>query len=138
MAQNNYIDLLRNRTLAEDLYKQQPVLDQSIYANLKSYSLAKTIPNTKLSFSNLLSKNQIRIFDMDVSLNNCVNIQECINTNTRPNRVLNPVSQPTPTFRMNKIYSPKCCDFINGKVTRGCICSKKTCKSGTTYCESTQ
>ena len=136
MAQNNYIELLRNRTLATDLYKQQTVLDPSLYTNLKSYSLSKTIPNTKLSFSNLLSKNQIRIFDMDVSLNNCANIQECVNTDKRPNRQLQPVQLPTPTFRMNKVYTPKCCDFINGKVTRGCVCSKKTCKNGTMYCES--
>jgi hypothetical protein len=138
MAQNNYIDLLRNTTLAEDLAKQLSVLDTSLYTNLKSYSLAKTIPNTKLSFSNLFSNKEIRIFNMDVSFNNCANIQECVDTNRRPNRVLNPAQLPTPTFRPNKVYTPKCCDFINGKVKRGCICSKKVCKYGTEYCGSTK
>ena len=138
MSQNNYIDLLRNTTIARDLSKQPSVLDPSLYTKLKSYSLAKTIPNTKLSFNNLLSQKQIRIFDMDLSLNNCANIQECVNTDKRPNRVLQPIQLPVPTFRLNKVYSPKCCTFTNGQVIHKCICSKKVCKYRTDYCGSTK
>jgi len=138
MSQNNYIDFIKNTTIARDFKKQPNILDTSVYTTLKSYSLAMTIPNTKLSFSNLMNQNMTRVFDMDLSLNNCANIQECINTNQRPNRVLQPVSLPRPTFRMNKIYTPKCCAFTNGQVTRKCICSKKTCKYGTDYCGSTK
>jgi hypothetical protein len=138
MAQNNYIDLLRNKTIARDLNKQPTVLNTSLYTSLKSYSLVKSIQNTKITPSELMPKNITRIFDMDLSLNNCANIQECNNTNQRPNRVLQPVSLPTPTFRPNKVYSPKCCRFINGKVTRDCICSKKVCKYNTDYCGSTK
>jgi hypothetical protein len=138
MSQNNYIDLLRNKTVARDLNKQPTVLNPSLYTSLKSYSLVKSIPNTKITPSRLFQPNIRTIFGMDLSLNNCANIQECINTNQRVNRVLQPVSLPTPTFRPNKVYSPKCCTFINGQVTRQCICSKKVCKYGTDYCGSTK
>ena len=136
MSQNNYIDLLRRSTVGRDLLNQQTVLDPSLYTEFKSYSLAKTIPNTKVCFSRLIAPTQQRLFDMDLSLNNCANIQECVNTNERPNRKLQPVSLPVPTFEPNKVYTPKCCTFINGQVTRDCICSKKTCKYGTNYCGS--
>ena len=138
MAENNFIDLLRNTTIARDFSKQPSVLDASVYTDLKSYSLVKTIPNTKLCFSRLVPPTQSRIFDMDSNITNCANIQECVNTNTRPNRVLQPVSLPTPTFRPNKIYTPNCCTFTNGHVSRKCICSKKVCKYGTDYCGSTK
>jgi hypothetical protein len=138
MAQNNYIDLLRNANLARDLSKQQSVLNPSLYTELKSYSLTKTIPNTKLVFNDLIPQKQSRIFDMDLSLNNCANIQECKNTDKRPNRQLHDIQLPYPTFRLNKVYTPKCCTFINGQVTRNCICSKKVCKYGTDYCGSTK
>lgn len=138
MAQNNYIDLLRTATVARDLNKQSTVLDPSLFTEFKSYSLSKSIPNTKICFSRLLAPTQSRLFDMDLSLNNCENIQECVNTNQRPNRKLQPIQLPTPTFRLNKVYSPKCCTFTNGQVTRACICSKKVCKSGTNYCGSTK
>jgi hypothetical protein len=109
MAQNNYIDLLRNATIAKDLNNQPSVLDPSLYTNLKSYSLAKSIPNTKITPNKLLTTNLTRFFDMDLSLNNCTNIQQCTNTNQRVNRVLNPTSLPSPIFRMNKVYTPNCC-----------------------------
>lgn len=108
MSQNNYIDLLKNSNIARDLKKQPSVLDPSLYTELKSYSLSKTIPNTKLCFNKLIMPTQSRIFAMDLSLNNCVIIQECVNTNQRPNRVLQPVSLPVPTFRPNKICIPTC------------------------------
>jgi len=110
MAQNNHIDLLRNTTLARDLSNQPSVLDPSLYTELKSYSLAKTIPNTKLCFSKLLAPSQSRIFNMDSNTTNCANIQECNNTNTRPNRQPHEIQFPTPTFRLNKIYIPECCN----------------------------
>jgi hypothetical protein len=136
MAQNNYIDFLRHNTVARDLNKQQTVLDPSLYTSLKSYSLVKSIQNTKITPCELMTQNRTRVFDMDISLNNCVNIQECVNTDQRVNRVLQPVSIPRATFRMNKVFTQNCCTFINGKVTRRCICSKKVCKSGTEYCGS--
>ena len=108
MAQSNYIDLLKNLNISRDFKKQPNILDTSIYTEIKSYSLAKSIPNTKLCFSKLITPTQSRIFTMDLSLNNCAIIQECVNTNQRPNRTLQPVSLPVPTFRPNKVYSPKC------------------------------
>jgi len=138
MSQNNYIDLLKNTTLARDLSKQPSVLDPSLYTELKSYSLSKTIPNTKLCFNKLITPRQSRIFDMDSNTTNCVNIQECVNTNTRPNRILHTPQLPVPIFRFNKIYTPKCCKFTNGQVTRDCICSKKVCKYGMDYYVSTK
>lgn len=138
MAQNNYINFINSATLAKDFNKQPAILHQSLYTDLKRYSLSKSIPNTKISFSNLIAPSKTRIFDMDLVITNCANIQECVNTNTRPNRELNTPQLPYPTFRMNKIYTPNCCTFTNGQVTRDCICSKKTCKNGTNYCGSTK
>jgi len=134
MSQNNYIDFIKSVTLAKDLKKQPSVLDQSLYTDLKRYSLSNSIPNTKLSFSNLVPQYKSRIFDMDISVNNCINIQECINTNTRPNRKLNPTQLPYPTYRLNKVYTPNYCTFINGQITRKCVCSKTICKCGTINC----
>jgi hypothetical protein len=134
MSQNNYIDFIKSLTLAKDLNKQPSVLNQSLYTDLKRYSLSKSIPNTKLSFSNLSKRPQIRVFNMDISVNNCINIQECINTNTRPNRQLNPTQLPSPTYRLNKVYTPTYCTFINGQVTRKCVCSKTICKCGIINC----
>jgi hypothetical protein len=138
MAENNFIDLLRNSTLARDFSRQPAVLDASVYTDLKSYSITKMFPNTKICFSRLLAPTQSRIFDMDSNITHCANIQECVNTDERVNRVLQPIQLPTPIKRFNKIYTPNCCTFTNGQVTRKCICSKKVCKYRLDYCGSTK
>jgi len=127
MAQNNYIDFIKNRTIINDLSNQPFVLDSSTYTNITSYSLTTECnQNTKLVYSKLLTPNTPRIFNMDLSTNNCL-------TNNRINRVLQPVQLPSPT----KPYIKSRDNYIvlSNDNTRKCICLRKYAKCRTRICK---
>jgi len=127
MAQNNYIDFIKNRELLNDLSKQPSVLEPSIYTNLKSHSLmTKCSENTKLVYSKLLTPNTPRIFNMDISTNNCL-------TNERINRMLQPEQLPSPTKSYIKSHDNYI--VLSNDNTRKCICLRKYAKCRTRICK---
>lgn len=137
MSQSDYITLKRTQNLLK-LQEFPSVLTPNLYTSCMTYNLETTVANTKNSYSRLLPSGKTNIFTMEKSVANCPTFALCANTNQRPNRVLNTIIKPAPTFRLNKIYAPVTCTFTNGFVTRKCVCSKTVCKCGTDYCGSTK
>jgi len=109
MAQNNWIDFIRNTTIRNDLPNEPSVLDASEYTNLMSYSLE--VPNTKIVYSKLIPPNVERIFNMDLSMNTCIPFQLCNNTNLRANRRKRAAQLPMPIS--NYIRDADRCSCIN-------------------------
>jgi len=126
MAQNNYIDFIKNREILHDLSKQPSVLEPSIYTNLKSHSLiTECSENTKLVYSKLLTPDTPRIFNMDISTNNCL-------TNERINRMLQPEQLPIPT--KHYVKSPDNYILTNNNRDK-CRCLRKYAKCRTRICK---
>jgi hypothetical protein len=129
MAQNNYIDFIKNTVIENDLSNQPSVLDPSIYTNLKSHSLmTECSPSTKLVYSKLVAPNTQRIFNMDISANNCV----LFNTNTRINKVLHPPQLPSPIKPYIKSHDKY---ILSADNTRKCICLRNYAKCRTRICK---
>jgi hypothetical protein len=138
MSENNYIFFLKDSTILIEQNKIPYVLTCNNYTEFKNYSLVNTIPNIKNCFSRLSLDKKTNIFNIEVNTNNCSKIEMCNNTNNRTNRYLKSPQLPEPTYRLNKIYVPNCCNFNNGYIKRRCICSKKVCKYKTDICGSTK
>ena len=109
MAQNNYIEYIRNSAILNDLPSQPSLLNCSIYTNLVGYSLQPV--NTKNAYSKLIAPNTQRVFDMDLSFNNCEVFELCNNTNLRVNRKLQFTQLPIPVS--NYIRDADTCSCIN-------------------------
>ena len=137
MSQSDYIALKRTQNILK-IQELPAVLTPTSYTSYVTYNLETTVSNTKNAYSRLLPSGKTNIFTMEKSVTNCPTFTLCANTNQRPNRVLNTLTRPNPTFRFNKIYKPTTCTFTNGFVTRKCVCSKTVCKCGTDYCGSTK
>lgn len=136
MSQNNYIDFLRDTTILKEPYDLPSVLSSSEYIKLKGYSVEKDVPNTKLSYSELLPNGTRNIFNINRAVTHCPDIQMCLNTNTRPNRILRTEQLPVPTVRFNKTPTEKvcACNAANGN-TRICRRVGRTSKCRARVCD---
>jgi hypothetical protein len=134
MSQNNYIDFLRDSTILKEQNKLPSILNTSEYTRFKGYSVEKNIVNTKTCYSELLPNGNQNIFDMKRKIDNCPNIQMCLNTNARPNRILRSEQYPAPTVRFNKNPVEKTCECNGNRIctrvwryskckTRACDCN---------------
>jgi hypothetical protein len=147
MSQSDYIQFIKTADLLKN-NKQSPVLTEQDYTTFEKYALETTVQNTKNSFSRLIPQNttvfktifpntdpvRLNIVDMEKKVSSCPTFKLCINTNTRPNRVLNSFRLPIPTYRLNKNYAPKQCQYKYGKnIIRTIWCGKKICKCRTRY-----
>lgn len=135
MSQSDYIQYKKTQKLLQNQTELKPILWPDTYTMFEQYAISTTVPNTKLRYSRLIPKNTISVLEMDQVVTTCPTFIMCNNTNERPNRVLNTVSKPTPTFHLNKVNTPTVCTFNNGYITRSCPCTKTICKCGTTICE---
>ena len=135
MSQSDYIKFVKTAQIlqgeATTNREVPPVLTPTDYTAFESYNLETTVSNTKITYSRLLLPTNKSIFDIEKKVSTCPTFILCSNTNTRTNRVLNSTQVPTPTYRMNKVYTPSRCQFINGRVIRNATCSKKICKCRT-------
>lgn len=115
MSQNNYTDHLRDSTILREQNKLPYVLNAKDYTQYKSFSLVNTIPNTKISFSQLSSNRNTNIFDIETNTMECIEFKLCKNTNQRINRDINTVQLPVPTKKYDKNISEKTCICNNKK-----------------------
>ena len=116
MSQNNYIDALRDSTILKEPKDLPSILSSSQYSRFKGYSVEKNIPNTKVCYSELLPEKMHNTFDMKRKVLNCPDIQMCLNTNRRPNRILHSEQLPVPMERFNKNPSEKTCVCNSGSM----------------------
>jgi hypothetical protein len=58
----------------------------------QQYQIINDDSNTIINYNLLTSPGKILVFDMERNVANCPTFIVCRNTNTRPNRVLNPVA----------------------------------------------
>jgi hypothetical protein len=135
MSQSDYIQYKKTQQVLFDQKKLPQILEPNNYTTFEKYTVETTVPNTKLRHSRLIPTSTVSVLEMDRKTTNCPTFTMCKNTQTRPNRVLNTISKPEPTYRLNKINKPNVCTFIyNIYKKRQCICSKTLCKCGTTIC----
>jgi hypothetical protein len=135
MSQSDYIQYKKTQQVLFDQKKLPQILEPNNYTTFEKYTVETTVPNTKLRHSRLIPTSTVSVLEMDRKTTNCPAFTMCKNTQTRPNRVLNTISKPEPTYRLNKIKKPKVCTFIYNKYKkRQCTCSKTLCKCGTTIC----
>lgn len=133
MSQNNYIDALRDSTILGVPKDLPPILSSSEYSRYKGYSVEKNIPNTKVCYSELLPEKMHNTFDMKRKVLNCPDIQMCLKTNTRPNRVLHTPQLPVLKSRFNKNPAEKSCSCNKGgyskcmRVGRYSKCKTRVC-----------
>jgi hypothetical protein len=151
MSQSDYIQFTKDTQLLSNITKNlSPILNPSDYTSYAAYNLETTVKNTKTVFSKLdISGNQ-RIFNMEIKPPTCATFTLCVNTQSRANRVLNPiaktstgaVAQPAnPTKRTlpgfkpgpNKTFTPTKCTFVKGYIIRSVSCNKDVCKCRTRY-----
>jgi hypothetical protein len=141
MSQSDYIKYKKTQQVLNEQTKFPKVIGTSDYTNFEKYTIETTVPNIKLRYSRLIAPSTISVLDMDKNfINNSTHTYPtfilCRNTNTRPNRVLNTVSKPSPTLRLNKVYNPSLCTFHPTEyTTRVCPCNKHICKCATIICE---
>ena len=147
MSQSDYIEFLKTVDIL-GINKLDHILTGQDYISFERFALETTVLNTKNSFSRLLPQNtttfnqifpntdpvRIDVADMELKVPSCATFKLCTNTNTRPNRVLNSVSLPVPTYRPDKVYKPNLCQYKYGKhIVRTIWCGKKICKCRTRY-----
>jgi hypothetical protein len=136
MSQNNYIDFLRDTTILKEPNDLPSILNASEYIKFKGYSVEKDVPNTKLCYSELLPNGSQNIFDIKRNVSYCPDIQMCLNTNTRPNRILRSPQLPVPTQRFNKNPTEKTCACNNEKnLSRKCRRVGRISKCRTRVCD---
>jgi len=141
MSQSDYIQYKKTQQVLTDQSKFPKVIGTNEYTIFEKYTIETTIPNNKLRYSRLIAPSTISVFNMDRTVTNNSSHRYptfilCKNTNTRPNRVLNTISNPSPTFRLNKINDPQLCTFHPTiYTTRVCPCNKTICKCATKICE---
>lgn len=100
MSQSDYIHYRKTAHILKEANKLQPVLSSQQYTTFKSYSLENTIQSYNPVYYKIADPSAVVVYEM--TLNNvydCPNVDYCVNTDTRPNRVLNMVYGTT--------YSPK-------------------------------
>ena len=134
MSQSDYIQYKKTQQVLFNQIKLPKILEPNHYTSFEQYTIETTVPNTKLRHSRLIPPSTVSILDMDRKITNCPTFIMCKNTQTRPNRILNTMSKPTPTYRVNKINDPIRCTFAYTNKTRVCSCNKKICKCGTIIC----
>jgi hypothetical protein len=143
MSQCDYIEFIRTGDIL-GINKLDHILTGQDYTTFERFALETTVPNIKNSFSRLMPQNtptfqaifpntdpvRVDVFDMEKKVSTtCPTFKLCNNTNTRPNRVLNSVSLPKPTYRLNKNHKQKVCQYKYGKnIVRTVWCGKKICK----------
>lgn len=147
MSQSDYIGFLKTADIL-GINKLDHILSGEDYTTFERFALETTVPNTKNSFSRLLPQNtdtfkaifpntdpvRVDVADMELKVPSCATFKLCKDTNTRPNRVLNSVSLPVPTYRLDKVFKPKTCQYKYGKnIIRTIWCGKKICKCRTKY-----
>lgn len=126
MSQSDYISFKKRTLLLNNNSNPLPsVLTSDLYTAFTKYNLETTVQNTKKSYSGLDNTDNCPLPEFIL----------CKDTDTRPNRMRNPIQNPTPIKKWKKTtdYKPKTCDYISGYVTRRCLCSKKVCKCKTEY-----
>jgi hypothetical protein len=114
MSQGDYIQLKKIKNRLSIVNSKQgtpnheldPVLSSQDYTLFAGFHIASTVPNTKQTLSTDCSNN---IFDIPQCYSNCIATDWtlCNETNSRPNRVLNPIHmfQPSrPLVQKGKDY----------------------------------
>jgi len=137
MSQSDFIKYKKTlTTLKNQSENLSPILSQNDYDSFIQYSLENTIQTNKISFHQLLPQNKQLVFNMEKTVSSCPTFLTCSNTNQRPNRVLNNVSDIPYILNPGKfVKNPpvKKCECVKNKV---CICSKRICKCKTQVCNS--
>jgi hypothetical protein len=93
MSQSDYLALKKAQVILKN-QKLPAVLPPTLYTSFASYNLETSVPNTKNIYSRLLPSGKTNIYKMEKSIVNCPTFAMCVNTNQRPNRVLNSKYNP--------------------------------------------
>jgi hypothetical protein len=146
MAQSDYIKYKRISTdlrIDTSFNKLAPVLGSQQYIDYLQYSIENKISTKKTVYNKLDVSGEQVVFGMEKKVTNCPSFITCINTNTRPNRVLNtsliynttnssalPFVTPQPlSIKATKNAArlqTSCKCKLNSKYTNKNICSCKT------------
>ena len=86
VAQTLRADGLHTPNRFPAIFSSQDLLDY------QQYQIVNNDSNTKINYNLITPPNKKIIFDMERNVTNCPTFVVCNNTNTRPNRVLNPVA----------------------------------------------
>ena len=136
MAQSDYLHFKKSSMLLKNnaTFNELPaVLTPELYTGFTTYNLETTVPNTKNVYSRLVPSGKQSFLNIEKTVSSCPTFILCINTNTRPNRVINTQQTPSPIYKWKKTssYVPTTCNFKKGFVTRKCLCSKTMCRCKT-------
>ena len=133
-SQSDYIQYKKTQQVLSKQQKLPKVLEPNDYTSFEKYTIETTVPNTKLRHSRLIPPSTVSVLEMEKKTTNCPTFTMCKNTQTRQNRILNTMSNPLPTYRLNKINDPTRCTFAYTNKNRVCSCNKTICKCGTIIC----
>jgi hypothetical protein len=96
MSQSDYI---KRKQVAQTLRADglnAPISFPAVFSSqellkYKQYQIVNNDSNTKIDYNLITPTGKKIVFDMERNVTNCPTFVVCRNTNTRPNRVLNPV-----------------------------------------------
>jgi tRNA U38,U39,U40 pseudouridine synthase TruA len=92
MSQSDYIRHKKLSAELKEISKLSPVLDSQKYTAYKEYSLENTIPSVKNVYYRFIPEGTQFVYEMiRNNAGNCSNMEFCVDTNLRNNRVLNSV-----------------------------------------------
>lgn len=90
MSQSDYIQYRKTANVLKETHKLSPVLSSQQYTTFKSYSLENTIQSEHSVYYKTIDPSSVVVYEMTLNnVYNCPNVDYCIDTNARPNRVLN-------------------------------------------------
>lgn len=97
MSQSDYIKYKKVSHQLRNLSDYGNVIEPSTYVSFKNYTLENTIKDTNIMYTRLLPATHQNVFGMAKYPTNCPSYPLCINTQTRVNRSLVPLSYSTAT-----------------------------------------
>lgn len=104
MSQSDYIQYKKTGVQLRDLSNESSVLSQKIYNSFTNYNLENTIPNTKITYNQLIPINKQIVFGSEKTVKNCPTFILCSGTQARSNRkpILHTQATPKPTKKYIK------------------------------------
>jgi len=87
MSQSDYIRYKKTGIQLKDLARQGPQLSNEKYRAFVSYTIANTVPNTKIVYRQLIPPGRQRVYGVDKVVTSCPQFILCRGTQARSNRV---------------------------------------------------
>jgi len=106
MSQSDYIQYKKTGVQLRDLSSLPSVITPQIYTAFTEYNLENTVPNTKVTYNQLIPANRQIVYGSEVKVTNCPTFLLCSGTQARANRKPNLVSQRSPTPAPKYVKDP--------------------------------